>query len=225
MQLALISFLSTAVVGSDDFWSKINDESMESIHPSFRQMIQSSCEMITLGRAGYPNNIPRETVEKLCMKLYPPFATFAANQGKKSGAGTSEPAKFSIVNAAVLVVMILGIISYVVLSSALEKVAIAQPPLAWEINRLASDAPTPSASQAQVEPSPTGPAGVLSSPEERIGSWRLERRRLLASAAAPASLAARSPPSPDASAPLQKQLAELRRARLKRFDSHATEQS
>merc|ERR550537_1219416 len=99
--------------------------------------------MITLGRAGYPKNIPRDTVDKLCTKMYPPFA----NRGKKTAIGTSEPAEFSTVNAAVLVVVTVGMIYYVVSSSTPEEAVFAQSPPAWEINRLATDTTT-SASEA-----------------------------------------------------------------------------
>ena len=52
--------------------------------------------MITLGRSGYPKNIPRDTVDKLCMKMYPPFA----NRGKKTAAGAGGSTDFSMVNTA-----------------------------------------------------------------------------------------------------------------------------
>ena len=52
--------------------------------------------MITFGRAGYPKNIPRDTVDKLCTKMYPPFA----NRGKKTAAGAGGQTDFSMVSTA-----------------------------------------------------------------------------------------------------------------------------
>jgi hypothetical protein len=202
MQIVRICALLVSVLGQEDFWSKINDDSMAEVmepSPGFRQMIQSSCEMITLGRAGYPKNIPRDTVDKLCTKMYPPFA----NRGKKTAIGTSEPAEFSTVNAAVLVVVTVGMIYYVVSSSTPEEAVFAQPPPAWEINRLATDTTTSASEAGGFSPSasPASPPASMSP-----------------AACSPASADSVTTPSPE-------QVMEQRRARLNRFDSQATEQS
>jgi hypothetical protein len=207
MQIVRICVFLASVFGNEDFWSKINDESMTEVmehSPGFKQMIQSTCEMITLGRAGYPKNIPRDTVDKLCTKMYPPYA----NRGKKMASGVGEPTEFSTMNAAVLVVVTLGMIYYVVSSSTPDEAVLAQPPPAWEINRLARDTPTaPAASQVKAAQSPAHPAGVLSPPAQTVSS--------------PAS-----PASPESVAtPTADQVLAQRRARLSRFDSQATEQS
>jgi predicted component of type VI protein secretion system len=172
-------------------------------------MIQSSCEMITLGRSGYPKNIPRDTVDKLCMKMYPPFA----NRGKKTAAGAGGSTDFSMVNAAVLVVMTVGMIYYVVSSSTPEESAFAQPPPAWEINRIATNTPAPASPPASASPVACSPASasagsVTTQPLEKV------------MASSPVSESAES-----VTTPTSEQIMQQRVARLQRFDSSATEQS
>jgi len=213
MQIVRVCALLVSVLGNEDFWSKINDESMADVmkhSPGFRQMIQSSCEMITFGRAGYPKNIPRDTVDKLCTKMYPPFA----NRGKKTAAGAGGQTDFSMVNAAVLVVMTVGMIYYVVSSSTPEESAFAQPPPAWEINRIATNTPAPASPPASASPVACSPAS------ESFGSVTTQPLEKVMASSPVSEKSAES-----VTTPTSEQIMQQRVARLQRFDSSATEQS
>lgn len=209
-----------ALAADSDFWSKINDESMSDVmehSPGFKQMIMSACEMITLGRAGYPKNIPKETVEKLCMKMYPPFA----NRGKANPGAASQDDDMYNLKAATIAIVAVGMVWYVWSSSAPDEVFQNAPAPTWEINRVAQAPVSPpahpspavaAASQAKPAASPTAavsPQAAFSPPV----------------APSPQSTYATSPASKADTSPNAEQVAEIRRARLSRFDSTAPEQS
>lgn len=200
-----MAVLCTFVGANDSFWSKVNDDSIDDVmqnSPGFRQMIQSSCEMITLGRAGYPKNIPRETVDKLCLRMYPAYA----NKDKKQTGSKSPPSEeLSQMNTLILGVVIVGIVWYVWSASAPGEVHSAAAPAAWAINQLAQDGNSPPHA-ASSQPAFPG-AGTVPA------------------ASAPAASAPVSTPSSPAEAapndisPSVDQVLEQRRARLSRFDS------
>lgn len=195
--------LLTMVMGNSDFWSKVNDESIDDVmqnSPGFRQMIQSTCEMITLGRAGYPKNIPKNTVDKLCTKMYPPFAN--KDKPRAAAAGGKKDGPMSQFNAVIMGVVILGMLAYVWSASAPAEVINSAPPPVWAINKLAQDQP-----QARSPASGAGsPALGASSPP------------VLTPSTSPAMAVPQSPSSPELT-PSPQQVLEQRRARLSRFDS------
>jgi hypothetical protein len=205
-----LGFVLIAVASANgDFWSKINDDSMSEVmehSPGFKQMIMSACEMITLGRAGYPKNIPKETVEKLCTKMYPPFA----HRGKPTAGAMSSAIDGDMYNlkAGLIFVVAVGMVWYVWSASAPDEVFQNHPPPTWEINRVAqspqsSHSQSPQASQQKPAVSPV----MLPSPASAAS--------YSPAAASPAA----STPAVDTSPPSAEQVAELRRARLSRFDS------
>jgi hypothetical protein len=204
--------LMILVVGEGDFWSKINDDSIEDVmenSPGFKHMIMSSCELITLGRAGYPKNIPRATVDKLCTKMYPPFA----NKDKPKPAASANRNRvgdLSQLNTVVLGVVIVAVLAYVWSASAPEEVAHAAAPASWAINQLAQDPPA----VQPTAPSFPGAGAVASSPAAAPAAAPVT--------ASPKSVAPVTPASPSkAESPSADQVLEQRRKRLERFDSSA----
>lgn len=200
-----VALLST-LVAANDFWSKVNDESIDDVmqnSPGFRQMIQSSCEMITLGRAGYPKNIPRETVDKLCLKMYPAFAN--KDQKQTTGSKRKPSEELSQMNTLILGVVIVGIVWYIWSASAPGEVRTAATPQAWAINQLAQDGTSPPA--AATQPAFPG-AGTVSAAAQSPVQTPVQTPVVPVSEAAPQAVS----PSAD-------QVLEQRRARLSRFDS------
>merc|ERR1719473_1466056 len=101
---------------NQNFWEGINDDSIEDVmkhSPQFKQMIMTSCEQITLGRAAYPKQIPKDTVDKLCTKMYPPFTQ---REGAKGG--TKKLQMPQNMNTIIVGVVALAMVAYVWTASA-----------------------------------------------------------------------------------------------------------
>merc|ERR1719424_2541814 len=95
--------IALSVAADASFWEMIDDDSIDDVmknSPGFRQMIVSSCEQITLSKSGYPKNIPKKTVDKLCMRMYPGFGQKPGD--KKFGMERGKLAMFSGFNAIIV---------------------------------------------------------------------------------------------------------------------------
>jgi hypothetical protein len=208
-----VAMLSTLVAANDSFWSKVNDDSIDDVmqnSPGFRQMIQTSCEMITLGRAGYPKNIPKETVDKLCLKMYPAYA----NKDKKPTSSNAQKGGLDPnTNQLILGVVIVGIVWYIWSASAPGEVHSAAAPATWAINQLAQDGNKSPPGAATQQPAFPGAGTVATAAPAPV---------LVSPTSTPVSPAEDTSPSQEP--PSVDQVLEQRRARLSRFDSE-TERS